>query len=270
MKRNTADGVVWYEGECFSSGIVHGFSTKLGGVSTGAQASLNLISAYGGDVSAVRENYRRFHQAVGFSGHLLERGSQVHGDTLRLVTSGREMDSFLLGEHEAGDGLMTQEKGLALWVYSADCTPILYYDPRQEAIAAVHAGWRGTALGISEKTIWEMKKAFGSKPEDIQVSLGPGIGACCFLCHEDVPQAMKHAFGTEIEVFLQPSTEEGKVAVDLQGIHRFLLARAGVTQIDYGTTLCTACGKEEFWSHRVLGKERGSMGGMIALGEVTA
>ncbi len=261
--------LIWYDSPVFSSEVAHGFSTKCGGVSQGDFQSLNLISARGDQAQAVAENYRRFAMAIGFSGKEYGRNSQVHGDIIRLVNTGDTLEQFTDPERSfpAGDGLLTQSTDLALWAYSADCVVILYHDPVTKSIGACHAGWRGTALGISAKMVSAMTTHFGSKPEDLQVAVGPSIKSCCFSCHDDVPKAMMEGLGDKIKPFLLDDCMEEEVqkwSVDLQGIHRFLLEEAGVKHIDCEQP-CTACHPDHFWSHRKEGDKRGSMGGMIAL-----
>lgn len=245
----------------------HGFSTKLGGVSQGEFTSLNLICPRGDLPEAVAENYARFHQAVGFEGDRFARNSQVHGDKIVAVCGETSWDfsSFALGQAKfpSADGLMTQEKDLALWVYGADCVTMLFHDPVAQVVAALHSGWRGTAMGIAQKMVQEMGRNYGCLPQHIQVALGPSIGQCCFSCHEDVPLAMEKALGSEAKPWIKEEGQ-GKYGVDLWGLNVLWLEKAGVQQID-SQVPCTACHPQLFWSHRVQGDERGSMGGMIAL-----
>lgn len=256
--------VPFYQSALIST--VHGFSTKEGGVSVGEFSSLNLILPRGDTVGAVTENYGRFHDAIGYTGGLFARNSQVHGNTIRVVRKDTacSLDTLVRGEgFPSGDGLVTGEEGIALWVYSADCVPILFHDPVASVVGAVHSGWRGTAEGIASEMIQTMVREFSSVPSDIQVALGPAIGPCCFSCHRDVVDAMEDALGEKVAPYIQ---EEGeKYAVNLHGINGLWLRGCGVEQIDM-IAPCTACHGKEFWSHRVLGDGRGSMGAMIALG----
>lgn len=123
-------------------------------------------------------------------------------------------------------------------------------------------------MGIGKKMVEAMVAEFGTEPKDLEVSLGPSIGPCCFSCHEDVPEAMIAGLGDKANPFIT-AEGGGKWAVDLQGIHRQWLTDCGVEKVDWKVP-CTACDGEEFWSHRVLGDQRGSMGGMIALTEEEA
>ena len=150
-------------------------------------------------------------------------------------------------------------------VYSADCGTILLEDRRSGAVGACHAGWRGTAMGIAEKTARKMMEVFGSRPEDLYAALGPCIGQCCFETDRDVPDAMIQALGEEAESAIIRKGE--KYHVDLKAINRMFLLRAGIpaAQIDV-SPLCTACDPEMFWSHRRHGDKRGSLGAVIVAG----
>jgi len=239
-------------------GIVHGFSTRLGGVSEGDYASLNLRGSESCDDSRenVAENYRRFCAAIGADVSRVVLSRQVHEDTVRVVTAADAGKGLWQERDYSADALITNERGLPLFVFSADCIIILLTDGVSGAVGAVHAGWRGTALGIVKKTVEAMGRAYGTKPEHIRAAIGAGIGPCCFETHNDVPDAMLAAMGEEAKAFIQPAGE--KWTVDLKGINRHLLMTSGVPaeQIDV-CALCTACHPELYWSHRKMGNRRG-------------
>lgn len=263
------NGLVWLESETISQpgGAAHGFSTRLGGMSKGVFASLNLGHTRGDDPRAVRENYRRFCAATGVGSiQRLVLSHQVHGDQVRVCTqedAGKGLDRER--DYEA-DGLMTNLPGLPLVIFSADCIPILFYDPVCRVVAACHAGWRGTALGIAQTTVRRMGEVYGCRPSDIRAAIGPGISRCCFQTDEDVPQAMWTAFGAEVAPYCVPVGTPGRYQVDLKGINAWLLRRAGVTELDQSSD-CTACHTDTYWSHRIVGPARGSMAAVIALKE---
>ena len=127
-------------------------------------------------------------------------------------------------------------------------------------MGAIHAGWRGTAADLVGKTVRAMQAYFGTKPEDISGAIGPNIGVCCFETDSDVPAAIRSMMGTQAEPFIRQTGE--KYHVDLKGINRALLERAGVSQVDVSVE-CTACRPDRFWSHRVMGQDRGSMAAII-------
>ena len=253
------------EGMDQAGGVAHGFSTRLGGVSQGMWASLNLGVSRGDDPDHVRENYRRLFQAVGVQGDRMAMSNQVHSDQIRVVTAGDvKTDPYGKVGYEA-DGLVCDIPGVALVVFGADCLPVLLYDPVRRVVGAAHCGWRGTAVGLAGKMVERMKDIYGSDPRDILAAIGPGIGVCCFETHEDVPNAMMAACSSVARKYIHIQ-ENGKYAVDLKGINARRLEMAGVDPEHIAvSTDCTACHPEKYWSHRKVGNNRGSMAAVIQL-----
>ena len=251
--------------DLLAGSVVHCFSTRYGGVSQGHLSSLNLGIHRGDLRENVLENYRILGSAVGFQPEQTVFTHQTH--TANVVRVGRaDCGHGLYREvEEERDGLITDEPGVALTVFSADCTPILLYDPVRKAVGAVHAGWRGTAAGIVKNCVDAMQREFGSDPADLRAAIGPCIGPCCFETHRDVPDAMRLALGTEAE---QAITDDGngKFHVDLKRLNALWLQKAGVSQIDICPD-CTACQPERYWSHRRVGDRRGSLATVIMLKE---
>ena len=208
----------------------------------------------------VAENYRRLATAIGFSTEKLVLANQTHSDVVRVVTEDDCLGSLSHRDYPECDGLVTNTPGIALMVFSADCTPILLHDPVTGAVGAVHAGWRGTASGIVKKAVAAMVSAFGCKPENISAAIGPNIGMCCFETDADVPEAMVSALGEDAKPFM--IARESKFHVDLKQMNALWLRRSGVTNIEISTH-CTACNPDLFWSHRVTKGERGSQGAVI-------
>ncbi len=265
IREETVHGVPFLRCDGFGPGVAHGFSTRLGGVSEGVYASMNLGFHRGDDPDRVRENFDRFCGAVEVAREGLVCSAQVHGDEVRVCTRadrGRGIDCP--AEYEA-DALVTDVPGLVLAVFTADCLPILLHDPVRQVVAAVHAGWRGTALGVVERTVERMSVLYGSHPEDLLAAIGPGIGPCCFVTHEDVPNAMTEALGAAALGFIE-SAEGGKFRVDLRGLNTMRLERAGLLPGKIAAApQCTCCESGRFWSHRATGGERGSMAALISL-----
>ena len=257
--------VLQADGMLSAGGVAHGFSTRLGGVSQGMWAALNLGVSRGDDPDHVRENYRRFFAAIGADGKKLAMTNQVHGGRVRVVTSADwKDDPYQRPDYEA-DGLMTDTPGVVLLIYSADCIPILLYDPVRRVIAATHAGWRGTAAGIAAAAVERMKEIYECRPQDILAAIGPGIGPCCFETHEDVPNAMMAAVSSAALPYVKV-LENGKFTLDLKGINAQLLTRAGLEKEHIAVCQdCTACMREKYWSHRRMGTNRGSMAAAIQL-----
>ena len=245
-------------------GAAHCFTTRWGGVSRGIYESLNLAENREDDEDAVRENYERICSAIHVDMHSLVFSNQVHGDTIRHVTGGDIHTLFTPVPYEA-DSLITDETDLPLIIFTADCVPILLWDGVRGAVAAVHAGWRGTALDIAGKTVLRMEDEFGCRPENLRAAIGPCISACCFETDEDVPEAMRKELGVVADRFIghRPG---GKFTVDLKAVNAFLLRRAGLDgdRIDVSSE-CTACKCDKYWSHRKSNGLRGSQAAIIML-----
>lgn len=244
--------------------VPHGFTTRLGGVSEGHLSSLNIGMHRGDSPENVAENYRRLGKAIGFSAENLVLANQIHTDTVRVVTEKDCLGSLSHRDYPECDGLVTNTPGVALTVFTADCTPILLHDPVTGAVGAVHAGWRGTALGIAKKAVDTMVSAFGCHALNICAAIGPNIGPCCFETDGDVPEAMLSALGEAARPFIRAC--EGKFYVDLKQINALWLRRSGVTDIAISEH-CTACSPALFWSHRVTKGVRGSQGATIVCKE---
>ena len=247
-------------------GVPHGFTTRLGGVSEGAFASLNLGWNRGDKPENVVENYRILAEAIGFDPEKLVLTRQTHSDIVRQVTAA-DAQGFDNHFYPESDALITNDPGTALAVFTADCTPVLLWDPVTGAVGAAHAGWRGTAAKIAAKTALAMADAFGCRPADLRAAIGPNIGACCFETDDDVPQAMMAAFGTAAEPHITPKGE--KYYVNLKALNALALRQVGVEKIDISED-CTVCQRHRFWSHRVTDGVRGSQGAIILCKEVGA
>lgn len=243
-------------------GAVHCFSTRLGGVSEGYLSSLNL-GVHRGDVyENVLKNYDILGQAVGFAKELTVFTRQEHTDIIRVVDESHRGEGLFRDVSQICDGQITDRPGVALVTFSADCTPVLLYDPVRRAIGAVHAGWRGTAQGIAARAVEAMVREFGCQPENIQAAIGPCIGKCCFETDWDVPQAMLDALGPKaVTAFAQRGE---KYFVDLKFCNALWLQRAGIGQLDISPD-CTRCQPDRYWSHRASGGRRGSLAGIIML-----
>ena len=239
--------------------VPHCFTTRLGGVSTGFLASMNLGVSRGETLENVGENYAVLGRALGFDPRNLVLTRQIHSDIVRVVT---KADHLGVDHHDypACDGLVTNDPGTALVIFTADCTPILLHDPVTGAVGACHAGWRGTAADIAGKTVRAMAEIFGTDPANIRAAIGPNIAACCFETDADVPDAMIAALGDAAKQHITPKGE--KYYVNLKAINAQFLHRAGVRHIDISDA-CTACRTDLYWSHRRMGQQRGSQGAII-------
>lgn len=248
-----------------AGGVAHGFSTRLGGVSEGVHSGLNLGYNRGDDPDHVRENFRLFCCAIGADYNGLVKTRQVHRDHVQSVTAAdRGMDLISPAPWET-DGLVTDVPGVCLTIFSADCVPVLLYDPVRRCIAAVHSGWRGTALSIARVGVDRMVKDYGCRPDHILAAIGPAISKCCFETHADVPDEMITCLGAPIVSFIE-ELPGGKFRVDLKGIIQNTLLRSGLDPAHIAVSdHCTTCRTDLYWSHRLLGNQRGSMAAMIQL-----
>ncbi|MDR1217473.1 MAG: peptidoglycan editing factor PgeF [Oscillospiraceae bacterium] len=245
---------------------VHAFTTRYGGVSRGVYASLNLRRNGGDERSRVRENYGVICSALGIDPESLVFTNQVHGSSVRRVGRGDARALFDAPAYDA-DGLITAQSGVALAVFTADCTPILLYDPVRGAIGAVHAGWRGTAANIAGAAAAAMERELGCSPADIRAAIGPCISQCCFETDSDVADAMCTLFphgGAERGGIVKRLG--GKFRVDIKAANAALLARAGLRPENISVSdECTRCLHGKYWSHRAMGDTRGSQAAIIAL-----
>ena len=244
--------------------VIHGFSTRLGGVSQGCYASLNLRGSCADSAENVQENYRRFCAALGVGHRRAVLSKQVHQDTVRVVTEGDAGKGLLYPVDYTADALITDVPNLPLFVFSADCIVILLSDPESGCVGAVHAGWRGTAQGILGKTVAEMARQYGAKPSNIRAAIGAGIGKCCFETNDDVPQAMTALLHEAAAPHME--RRGAKWHVDLKALNRLQLLQSGLPedQIDL-SPLCTACTPALYGSHRKMGEQRGVQAAMIQI-----
>ena len=261
--RNTVDKLEYSSAQGIT--VPHCFTTRLGGVSLGHLQGLNLSHHRGDDPAHVAENHRILSRAIGYDPQALVLTRQTHSDIVRTVT---KADAHGLDHHTYPecDALITRDPGTALMVFTADCTPILFFDPVTGAVGAAHAGWRGTAADIAGKTVRAMCREFGCEPQNIRAAIGPNLGACCFQTDADVPNAMLETFGQAVQEWIRP--QDNKFYVNLKAINAYALRRAGVTQIECSDE-CTMCAPHRYWSHRFTGGIRGSQGAVILCKEVS-
>ena len=190
--------------------LVHGFSTRVGGASKlGNERVLNLGYTKWDSHAAVEANRRSFLAALGAEGMTLVTLRQIHSDVIHEVTAAPGHSPRGLSRSGQGplrgDALITRARGLLLAIQTADCIPILLADPKHRAVAAVHAGWRGTLKRIAAKTLGRMRMLFGTRPGDVMAVLGPAIGRCCYEVGPEVVQAFAGQFAGAAEWFTAPA-----------------------------------------------------------------
>lgn len=245
----------------------HGFSTRLGGVSEGIFESLNLGRLeMGDDPEKVQENWAIFGRAVGIDTRRFVHGKQVHGNMVRIAS---RADAHAITEPaswEGTDGYVTNEPGVPLAVFTADCVPLLLQDPVAGVVGAVHCGWRPTAADIVKNAL-EAMVSLGAAPENIRAAIGPSIRRCCFQTGPEVPEAFEALLGGDAQGLYGPDpAQAGKFRVDLPGtVERRLCQLKVRPEHIQQIGGCTMCRPETYWSHRALGLARGSQASIIML-----
>jgi polyphenol oxidase len=192
--------------------------------------------------------------SASFNGTRVMTAKQVHRDDV-LVINGHGQDSEIhLAEDDA---LVTDQKGFFVGVYTADCLPILLMDPRKKVVAAIHAGWRGSLLGVAQKALERMIKTFQCAPEEVLGAIGPGIGVCCYEVGNIVLEPYSHDPELEQVVHLK---KDGKGMLDLTTLNRQQLLKSGLQEKHIFTVgLCTYCHSDLFTSYRRDGKSTAGM-----------
>ena len=187
---------------------------------------------------------------------------QVHGDRV-VVFNGKTEEIPELWNQE-GDALITRVPGFALSVFTADCLPILLFDPAQRVVGIVHAGWRGTSKRVLQNAIGKMKKAFNCRGEDIQAAMGPSIGPCCLEIDDPVKEAFNEG-GFPWESISSPR-QKGKWTLDLYKANAYLLEIEGVLRVNVQRLeYCTRCRRDIFYSYRGERETQGRQLNFIAL-----
>ena len=262
----TNEGLVYLTSSVLPA--VHAFSTRLGGVSKGGFETFNISVSRGDDPESVRENYRRWCAVFGAGPDDCCVTNQVHESYVRRVTAA-DRHVCLTEEPVEADGLVTTEKNLPVFCFTADCVPVLLCDKEQKAAAAVHCGWKSSVRDILGNAVREMEVS-GVKPENICAALGPSIGKCCFETDRDVPEAIERWLSGDTEG-LWTVREDGKYMVDLRLANARRLLQLGLRKenIDLAED-CTVCLHDRYWSARYTAKHglaRGSMAAGVVLKE---
>ena len=246
--------------------INHAFSTRLGGVSEGIFSSMNMAFNRGDNPDSVTENYRRLCESAGFDFNSLVASAQDHHTFVRKVgkenvgigiTKPRDMQSV--------DALTTNEAGVTLVTYYADCTPLFFVDTAKKAIALAHAGWRGTVGRIGEEVVKKMSAEFGTNPSDLVCAIGPAISKCCYEVDKACADEFYNLKDLDNTKFIFPK-ENNKFMIDLLETNRQILIKAGVKPESITVSdLCTRCNSELLWSHRATNGQRGTMCAMMCI-----
>lgn len=256
---------VWFGHFPALSGIKHGISTRLGGVSEAPFVSLNLGLHTGDEAHKVVENRERFCQAIGVALTNVVTAQQVHGDKISVVTASeagcgaKEYSSALAGV----DAIVTNQPDLPLMLFFADCVPVIIYDPSKHVVAVSHAGWKGTVAKIAAKTISAMAAQYNVDPGDCLVAIGPSVGPCCYEVDQVVLNKLKESFAYW-EQFVTP--KNSKWMLDLWEANVTQLTEVGVKRQNiFVSGICTSCNTELFYSHRAEKGCTGRLGALISL-----
>lgn len=252
-------------------GLIHGFSTRLGGVSDGFLSSMNLSFNRGDLTENVMTNHKRFAEAVGYDYKRLVFSDQVHETRIYKVTE-KDVGKGIIKKSDIlnTDGLMTNVENIPLITFYADCVPIFFYDPIKRAIAINHSGWRGTVKKISVKMIKSMHDEYGSEASDIICAIGPSICKSCYEVSADVAQEFRAAYSqSEFDKMIKNIGNE-KYLLDLHLANYYNLTDAGINPENIDVTdICTCCNPDFLFSHRASHGKRGNLGAVIMLKSMT-
>lgn len=248
--------------------IRHMFTTREGGVSKGIYESLNLSFTRGDDETAVLENYRRVAQALGATIDHIVTSDQTHTTNVRPVGK-EDLGKGITRprDYKDVDGMITDQPGVLLATFYADCVPLYFVDPVHKAIGLSHSGWRGTVGRMGQATVEAMERSFGSQPKDLLCAIGPSICQDCYEVSQDVAEAFVSAFPTHEKEILQAGAP-GKYQLDLWKANEIVLTEAGVLKdhIDLAG-ICTCCNSSLLFSHRASKGKRGNLGAFLMLTE---
>ena len=248
--------------------ITHAFTTRMGGVSTGDCTSMNLSFTRGDDEAAVRENYRRIAAALGTDAKQFVCSDQTHTTNVRRVTKADAGKGVVIPkDYTDVDGLITNEPGIVLSTFYADCVPLYFVDPVHRAIGLSHSGWRGTVNKMGQVTIEAMKREFGSKPEELYCAIGPSICQDCYEISRDVAEEFMKAFPKHVNDILIQKSEE-KFQLDLWKANEIVMLESGVLPEHLAVTnICTCCNPTELFSHRASKGKRGNLAAFLMIKE---
>jgi YfiH family protein len=238
--------------------IIQAAFTRQGGVSPVPWAALNLGSLVGDGQAHVIENRKRIFECINRPVESLFDVWQVHGVEVVCTEAPRPLSAA----HQKADVIFTDNPNVTLLMRFADCVPILYYDPIHRVVGLAHAGWQGTVRYVAEVAVQAMRSAYGSRPEDLLVSIGPSICVNHYEVGPEVIQEVQNAFGTDASRLLP--IQDGTVKFDLWAANSLVLEKAGVRCVELAD-ICTACNPLDWYSHRGEKGKTGRFGVVISL-----
>lgn len=255
-----------------NTGIVrHGFSTRLGGVSSGEFATMNFNMNRGDSLEHVEENFRRFCHAIGCDWDRAIMTHQTHTVHVEAVTEDMITEGRSLLEKKPFtdvDGLITHVPGAVLITSYADCVPLFFLDPVKRVIGLSHSGWRGTVHRMGAVTIDRMRQVYGCKPEEILVCVGPSICRDCYEIGPEVAEEFRSAFSEEEAEQILERNQAGRYQLDLWKANELILRQAGIREEHMAiTNVCTCCNPDLLFSHRYTKGKRGNLCAFLSLCE---
>ena len=269
MELRTREGVPYLAYPEFEqmSDLLHGFSTREGGVSQGVLSTMNLSFSRGDKEENVQENFRRMGKALGFTPEQVVCSVQTHTTNVRVVTEA-DMGKGLVKPQDYGDidGLVTNIPGIVLATFYADCVPLFLVDPVKKAIGLSHSGWRGTVGKMGKATIEVMTREYGTNPGDVIAAIGPSICQDCYEVSKDVADEFTAAFTEEKSKMLLKEHGEGKYLLDLWKANELVFLEAGVKKEQILLPgICTCCNPSLLFSHRASKGQRGNLAAFLGI-----
>ena len=243
----------------------HVFSTRNGGVSTGECATMNLSFNRNDSRENVLENYKILCSAKGIDTSNLVLSQQTHTNNVKIVGKEHCGTGVTKPSFTDIDGLITNTPGVALVTQYADCTPLLFCDPKRRVVATSHSGWRGTVKQIGKVTVEKMVSEYGCDPKNIIAGIGPAIGQCCYEVDDPVYNEFKKLDFLKIEKIFK-SKPNGRYMLDLVEANRQILIDAGIDPQNIDVSdICTCCNAKDLHSHRATAGKRGNLAAIIEL-----
>lgn len=266
--------------------VEHLFSTRLGGVSEGIFSSMNLSFSRGDNPEQVLTNYRRLEEILGCKAENMVASKQTHTVNIRYVTTEDKGKGIVRPlDYEDVDGMITDERGIALVTYFADCVPLYFVDPVHEAIGLAHSGWKGTVQEMGGHMVQAMQERFGTNPKELLAAIGPSICRDCYEVSEDVAEQFRPMEEENKELAEQicadgkltlkkgekpqlilPGKRPGKYQLDLWFANLLVLYKAGLLPQNISVTdICTCHNPAYLFSHRASEGKRGNLAAFLML-----
>lgn len=253
---------------CQDKSIKHLFTTRVGGVSEGIFATMNVSYTRGDRKEAVDENYTRIGEVFGLSIGDFVCSDQTHTTNIRVVTEeDRGKGTVREKDYSNVDGLVTNCENLILGTFYADCVPLFFVDERNRVVGLAHSGWRGTVGEIGAAMVGVFVESFGSNLEDIKVAIGPSICQDCYEVSADVAVQFQKKFPQkEVQDSVLYAKGGDKFQLNLWEANRLILMRAGIPEENIIVTdICTCCNPKYLFSHRASDGKRGNLGAFISI-----